>query len=167
MKRVKFNEYLTEVNNVLPSGAFLTVKTDDEINTMTIGWATIGIIWSKPIMVVLVRKSRHTYRLIEKAADFTVSFVFDGQMKKELSFCGTKSGRDYDKFKECNLEIIPGRKVKTPVITSCDLHYECEIKYKQAMNPDNLAREINNNNYPGKDYHTLYFGEIVDCYLEE
>jgi len=74
-------------------GVFLTVKAGERLNTMTIGWATIGFCWKKPIFMVAVRDSRHTFTLIEDAADFTVS-IPSGDMQKEIMFCGTKSGRD-------------------------------------------------------------------------
>ncbi len=170
MKEVAFNEYLKEAyDSFLPNGTFLTVKGKNELNTMTIGWGSIGIIWRKPIFTVLVRKSRYTHKLIENTDQFTVSFAFNDNMKRELKICGTKSGRDIDKFKECNLKTIPGKKVKTPVIANCDLHYECEIKYKQDMNPDNLNEDIKKTYYNNlnNDYHTLYYGEIVSCYLED
>ena len=165
MKKVKYNEYFTEASESLPSGAFLTVKDGDELNTMTIGWATIGIVWGKPVLMVMVRKSRHTYQLIENTKEFTVSFAFEGKMQDELDFCGSNSGRDYDKFEECKLEPIPGQKVNTPIIGGCDLHYECETKFKQDMDPEHLVDDIDNSAYAQGDYHTLYFGEIVDCYL--
>ena len=57
----------------IKSGAFLTVKSGDRLNTMTIGWATFGVVWSKPIMMVAVRSSRHTFGIIEAARDFTVT----------------------------------------------------------------------------------------------
>ena len=84
-------------------GAFLTVKAGKALNTMTIGWATFGFIWQKPIMMVAVRSSRHTFGIMEAAEDFTVT-VPTGDMGKETTFCGTKSGRDVNKFKMCNLE---------------------------------------------------------------
>jgi len=43
------------------------------------------------------------------------------------------------------------------------LHYECKIVYKSAMNPVYLNKDYDTALYSEKDYHTLYFGEIVDC----
>jgi len=166
MQKVSFDKYLDKAYQTLPGGAFLTVKNGDDLNTMTIGWGSIGIIWGKEIFQVLVRKSRYTYQLIENTDQFTVSFPFDGKMKKELKFCGTKSGRDFDKFKECNLNIISSREIDTPIIGGCDLHYECVIKFKQDMDENYLIPEIKKSCYAKGDYHTIYFGEIVDCYLE-
>jgi flavin reductase (DIM6/NTAB) family NADH-FMN oxidoreductase RutF len=144
-------------------GAFLTVKAGEALNTMTIGWATFGFIWQKPIMMVAVRSSRHTFGIMEAAKDFTVS-VPAGDLGKETAFCGTKSGRDLDKFKMCNLEIISGNRVISPIIKTTGHHYECKIVYKYAMDPAYLDKNYESSLYPQKDYHTLYFGEILACY---
>jgi flavin reductase (DIM6/NTAB) family NADH-FMN oxidoreductase RutF len=146
----------------IKEGAFLTVKAGEALNTMTIGWATIGFAWRKPVMMVMVRNSRHTYGLIEKAGDFTVSVPF-GDMKKAIAFCGTKSGRDLDKFKTCDLKTVSGRKVDSPIIQIPGVHFECRIVYKNAIDPALLTLDYDSL-YPEKDYHTLYFGEIVACY---
>src|SRR3989339_1630213 len=91
----------------IKEGAFLTVKSGNALNTMTIGWATFGFVWRKPIMMVAVRSSRHTFGIIETAKDFTVT-VPAGDMRKEIAFCGSKSGRNVDKFKTCKMETIDG-----------------------------------------------------------
>ncbi|MDK2799486.1 MAG: hypothetical protein PWP27_873 [Clostridiales bacterium] len=165
-KDVHYAQYMTEVNQRLSSnGIFLTVK-GEKLNTMTIGWGFIGYMWRKPIFIVPVRKSRFTYGLIEKSDEFTVSIPFDG-LKKELALCGSKSGRDIDKFKAFGLTPVDGKIVNTPVINECDLHYECKIVFKQEMDPVNLDTAYDKSCYANKDYHTLYFGEIVACYLKE
>ena len=147
----------------IKAGAFLTVKSGDRLNTMTIGWATFGVVWSKPIMMVAVRSSRHTFGIIEAARDFTVT-VPAGNMHKEISFCGSKSGRNVDKFKMCNLETTDSRQVASPVIKTRGRHYECQIVYKSAMDPAHFEKDYDSSLYPKKDYHTLYFGEIQACY---
>ena len=162
MKDVDFIWVYEGVMRQIKEGAFLTVKVGAELNTMTIGWATIGFAWRKPIMMVMVRDSRHTFSLIEKAADYTVS-VPNGDMKKAIAFCGTKSGRDVDKFKECGLRTQPSRQVLSPIIDIPGIHFECRIVYKHAIDPTSLTREYDQI-YPEKDYHTLYFGEIQACY---
>ncbi len=167
MEKVKYNKFIQELMEILPGGVFLTVSTGKQLNTMTIGWGNIGYIWGKPIFMVAVRDSRYTYSLIEKTDEFTVSIPFNGTMKDELKYCGSKSGRNFDKFKECNLTTISGQKVDTPVIEGCKLHYECKIKFKQKMDENNLGTDFIGKWYPEKDYHTLYFGEIVSCYIDE
>ncbi|MCK8817950.1 flavin reductase family protein [Natroniella sulfidigena] len=169
MREISYNEYLEEAMDGLAKGAFLTVKSGDELNTMTIGWGSIGYIWGKPVFTVLVRKSRYTYQLLAESEQFTVSIPLGEKMKQEINFCGTKSGRDYDKFKECNLEIIPANKVKVPLIKGCQLHYECQIKFRQQMDEDDLVQDYQTKWYSDDnqdDYHMLYFGEILATYLD-
>lgn len=162
---IPYKEKLTEVMEQLPKGAFLTVKSNNEINTMTIGWGTIGVIWNKPIFTIGVRPSRYTFNMLENSDDFTVSFPLDKDMKKELAFCGSKSKRDYDKFKECKLLIEDGQKVNSPIIRNCELHYECKIIAKQEILPEQVS-ELKDY-YKNDDYHTMYYGEIVSCYIIE
>jgi flavin reductase (DIM6/NTAB) family NADH-FMN oxidoreductase RutF len=163
MKRIDYMAVADKAMIQIKKGVFLTVKSGEDINTMTIGWATIGYVWRKPIIMVAVRFSRHTFSIIEMAEDFTIS-IPSSDMKKEIMFCGTKSGRDYNKFRECNLQISNSQKVITPIIKVPGLHYECKIVYKSAMDPAYLNKDYDTALYPEKDYHTLYFGQIVDCY---
>lgn len=163
MKDVDYMNVAEDSIGKIKKGAFLTVRSPKGLNTMTIGWATFGVVWMKPIMMVAVRRTRHTLGIMESAADFTVT-VPAGDMRKETTFCGTKSGRDVDKFKMCNLEITGGSKVASPVIKVSGRHYECKIIYKSAMDPAHLNKDYDASLYPQKDYHTLYFGEILACY---
>lgn len=165
IQRINYNKYSSEVLEQLKKGAFLTVKYGNEINTMTIGWGTLGYIWNKPIFMVAIRYSRHTYKLLENAKEFTVSIPLNNNLKKELSYCGTKSGRDVNKFEQCNLSILEGQKVSTPIIGECELHYECKVVYQQVMEPATLDKKIKNHSYSNNDYHVLYYGEILDAYL--
>lgn len=167
LKEISFNEYSKELIEQLPKGAFLTVKSGDKVNTMSIGWGTIGVIWNKPIFTIAVRYSRYTYQLLENATEFTVSIPLKKDMKKEISYCGTKSGRDVDKFKDCNLTAKKGKNVDTPIIEECNLHYECKIVYKQAMEPGLISKEIKDSAYSNGNYHVLYYGEIVGSYIKE
>ena len=163
MKDVEYMHVAEDSMNKIKGGAFLTVKSGNVFNTMTIGWATFGVVWSKPIMMVAVRLSRHTFGIIEAAKDFTVT-VPAGDMHKETAYCGSKSGRDVDKFKMCNLETADSRQVASPIIKTIGRHYECNIIYKSALDPTRLDKDYDSSLYPKKDYHTLYFGEIRACY---
>jgi flavin reductase (DIM6/NTAB) family NADH-FMN oxidoreductase RutF len=162
MKKVDYMSVADQVMNQIKKGAFLTVKAGTNLNTMTIGWATIGIVWQKPIFMVAVRDSRYTFTIIEKADDFTVS-VPSKNMTDEIMFCGTKSGRDMNKFKECNLTIKESQTIFSPIINVPGFHFECKIVFKSAMDPAFLTDEYEKL-YPEKDFHTLYFGQIIDCY---
>ncbi len=134
-------------------------------NVMAIGWGTIGIIWRRPIFVVLVRPSRYTHKLIEETGEFTVNIV-PPQLKDVVQYCGTVSGRDHDKFKERKLTAIPSEKVKTPIIKECILHFECRVVNKNDLVPSELEKSIVSNLYPKGDFHRVYFGEILACQHE-
>ena len=162
MKKVNYMTVAEEAMAKIKKGVFLTVKAGDRLNTMTIGWATIGFAWQKPIFMVMVRDSRHTFTIIEDAADFTVSIpALD--MKNAVMYCGTKSGREVDKFKELGLATKKSLKTTSPIIDVPGLHFECRIVNKSAMDPQFLD-ETYQRFYPEKDYHTMYFGEILECY---
>ena len=165
MKDFHYQEVAPQILKKIEEGAFLVVKGKERVNVMTIGWAMLGIVWRRPIMMVAVRTSRFTHALIEEADSFTVS-VPTGTMKKEINFCGSESGRRWDKFKECKLTTGPARKVSTPVLTLPGYHFECRIVYKNPMDPKLLIPDLESI-YPAKDYHGLYFGEIVASYLTE
>ena len=159
--------YSDQLLQQLSSGAFLTVSDQDKVNTMTIAWGTVGFIWNKPVIMVAVRKSRHTYRFIESTDSFTVSVPLNTDLKKTLMGTGTKSGRDIDKFKAFKLNAKPGIKVPVPIIEQCDLFYEAQTIYKQDMNPEHLDDSIDTEFYRNGDYHVLVFGEIIASYLKD
>jgi flavin reductase (DIM6/NTAB) family NADH-FMN oxidoreductase RutF len=164
MKDVNYTSVAGDsIDKIFKKGAFLTVKSGSALNTMTIGWSMFGVIWNKRIMMVAVRHTRHTFGIIESAADFTVT-VPEGDMSKELAVCGTKSGRDIDKLKECNLETVGSLKLASPVIKTSGRHYECKKVYKSAMDPVFLDKGYDSAIYQLKDYHTLYYGEVLACY---
>ena len=165
--KVNFTENLEKGMEFLHTqGAFLTVKSGEKINTMTISWGNIGFEWNRPIFTVLVRKSRHTFDMIENTDNFTVSIPLRTDLKKALAVCGSKSGRDIDKFKECNLTLENSKIVTTPIIGECELHYECKIVYKQEMSPHLLSKDVIESAYANGDYHTIYYGEIVATYMK-
>ncbi len=162
MEQIREQDPLAFVNGQIPKGAFLTVQAGNEKNVMTIGWALFGFIWRRSTMMVAVRNTRFTHGLMEKADFYSVS-VPTRPMEKEIDFCGTRSGRNVDKIKECKWNLVPGEKTKTPILDIPGYHYECRIIYKTPLDPRFMARELESI-YPQKDYHTLYFGEILGCY---
>lgn len=162
---IKYNEMTTEMLEQLRIGAFFTTKVNNKVNTMTIAWGGINIVWNKPLFVAYVRFSRDSYGMVEESNEFTISVPLDKDMRKELSFCGTKSGRDVDKIKEMNMKTSPGRVLETPVLTDCELHYECKVIYKLPMEHGLIPKDIKNRYYKNDEYHMIYYGEIVDSYI--
>ncbi len=163
MKEITYNEYAKETLDILAKGAFLTTTANGEINTMTIGWGAIGYQWGRPVLTVMVRQSRYTKDLIDAADEFTVSFPPAG-MEEAVRICGTKSGRDTDKLAEAGLTLIPAKKLTTPFIGGCDLHFECKTIYRQDMEDACIDPAVRDRWYPNGDLHTIYCGEILGAY---
>ena len=62
-KKVDAFDYSGVLCNALRRGVLLTTRSGDQVNTMTIGWATMGYLWKKPVFVAMVRPQRHTSHL--------------------------------------------------------------------------------------------------------
>lgn len=167
-KRVgDYKDYVSEAIKGFDEGRVLLVSQGKEglPNVMAIGWGTVGIIWRRPMFLVLVRPSRHTYNLIEETGEFTVN-IAPPQLKEVVQYCGTVSGRDHNKFKEKQLTALPSKKVKTPIIKECILHFECRVVYKNDPIPSELEKSIISALYSKGDFHRIYFGEILACQYE-
>ena len=130
---------------------------------MTIGWGTIGIIWNKPVFTVLVRPTRFTYHLMQSAGFFTVN-ILPGQYKKELALCGTRSGRDMNKAEECGFTMKKGICTDTYYIDQSHIHFECSIVHKHKLDPAALDQMIISRYYPLKDFHMVYYGEVMGVF---
>ncbi|AIO18299.1 Flavoredoxin [Candidatus Izimaplasma bacterium HR1] len=160
-----YSEKASEMLPALENGIFMTTKVGDKVNTMTIAWGGINFVWNKPVFVAYVRYSRDTYEMMKNTEEFTINVPLHNDLKNELAFCGTKSGRDYDKIRECNFTLIDGRIVNTPIIADCEMHYECKVIYKQAMEPNNIPESILQRYYTNNNFHVIFYGEIVDSYI--
>jgi len=164
VKEIPFNKGLKDAMAQVPKGAFLTVSKDNKTNVMTIGWATSGIMWGRPVFVIGVRPSRYTYKLIDMGDEFSVSVPLDQKLKKQLGFCGSNSGRDLDKFEAGDITPFKGQGVKVPVVGECDLHFECRVVAKHQLVSDYIDDNIKNRYYPEGDYHMIFYGEIIKAY---
>lgn len=154
-------KYVSETIEIMNTiGLLLVVGDTHKNNVMTIGWGTLGTLWKKPVFTVFVRPTRYSFNLIEKHDEFTVN-VPNISMKKETVFCGTKSGREFDKFKELGFTLKSSSKLLVPYIKECKLIYECKVIYKHKLDPKIVPLDISKDLYPQKDYHTAYYGEIV------
>jgi len=161
-KEIDYFEYYPQMIKALTSHGLLLAAYDKagKANAMTIGWCTLGVVWSRPMCIVLVRPSRYTYQCIEHSGCFTVN-VPPASLAKACEICGTKSGRDYDKLADAGLEIEQARTVKAPVIAQCPLVYECTVVHHNDVIPAELTEEIAQEYYPRGDYHRVYFGKIL------
>jgi flavin reductase (DIM6/NTAB) family NADH-FMN oxidoreductase RutF len=165
---IHYTDYFKETLQRMREDGLLLVSSDasGKPNVMTIGWGTIGSIWGRPIWLVLVRPSRHTYSRLEEVAEFTVN-VPPKELARAVAHCGTVSGRDHDKFQEMNLTAVAGRQVRAPVIAECLIHYECRVLHRNDLAPQTLVQAVHDEFYPEDNYHRIYYGEIVASYAEE
>ena len=142
-------------------GLLLTSRsTDDRLNVMTIGWGLVGRLWREPVYMVAVRPSRYTYEFIEATGEFSVNIPAAG-MEETAAYCGQVSGRNYDKFGECGLTVIPGKHIKTPMIQECIGHIECQVIGTSLVRPERISASVQDSCYSAGDYHTLYYGRIL------
>ena len=132
----------------------------DDFNVMTIGWGSIGTMWNKPFVEVVVRPTRYTYKFMEEYEDFTVS-AFPREHKRALSYLGTRSGRDSNKLAETDLTAIAAARVKSPAFEQAELTIECRTIYSADFDPTRFIDPTIEERYPNKDYHRVYYGEIV------
>ena len=167
MKEINYKEAMEMTTAHLSDGGVFLNVGGDKPNTMTIGWATIGYVWKKPVMMVVVRKQRHTWKLIADAGEFTVSVPTKNPLREELTFAGTQSGRDYDKFDGHGITAAAAQKVNAPIVNECGLHFECKTILQQDMDPAMMDEMLKSKIYPREDYHTMFFGEILACYTTD
>ncbi len=141
----------------------ITAGTMDDFNMMTASWGHLGIMWNLPVAVCYIRPQRYTYGFANKYNDYTLSF-FDESHRDILHFCGTKSGRDFNKLKETGLVPVE-TEAGNIYYEQASLVLECRKIYQDDMREDNFIRkEISDKNYPKKDFHRFFFGEIVNVF---
>ena len=162
----------TTLPKLLPAlgveNALLTAGTAERCNTMTIGWCQVGRVWNLPSCSVYVRPERYTYQFMEDSEYFTVS-VLPAGMKKAMTVCGTKSGRDMDKIKECGLTVRTGAG-GAPFFEEAELVLVCRKLYVQdldpaAVRPAGEAAILPNYGEKG-GWHRVYTGEVVEAYAK-
>lgn len=160
-----FAEFPETIARLNDPGALLVAGVS-EPNVMTIGWGMPGIIWGLPIFTIFVRPSRFTHHLLEEHQEFTIN-IPTRDMAAEVMICGTKSGRELDKFAECGFTLESGHKVEVPHIVQCPIYYECRTVHKNAVIADRLKRKIRSTYYGSGDLHDVYYGEILGVYKNQ
>ncbi len=136
----------------------ITSGTMDSWNTMTASWGGLGVIWHKNVSYAFVRYSRYTYEFMERNRSFTISF-FPEKYREALSYCGSHSGRDVDKSLKTGLSPFPPSE-DTVSFSQAELVMVCKKLYAGGINPEDFTDPSVSNNYPSKDYHKMYIGEI-------
>ncbi len=119
-----------------------------ESNIITIAWTGI-INTDPPITYVSVRKSRYSHDIIEKTGEFVINLTTE-KLTFAADYCGVRSGRDTDKFRDMKLTAAESRKVKCPSIEESPVNLECRVIEKKE--------------YPT---HDMFIAEIVSVSVDE
>lgn len=176
-RKIDLWDYAGEILRAVPGGVLLTTKAGEKVNTMTIGWGTLGTEWATPIFTVFVRESRFTKQLLDQNPEFTINVPMGAYDKSILGLCGSKSGRNMDKIQAAGLTLEAPEQISVPGIREFPLTLECRVIYRQAQDPAAITEENTKRFYPqdvdgsfpraNRDYHTAYYGEVVAAYIIE
>lgn len=139
----------------------ITAGNREACNTMTASWGGLGILWGEPVATAYVRPQRYTKEFIDRERYFSLSF-YGEEYRKALGLCGSKSGRDMDKVKECGFTVEYGLGdtpyfAEAELVLICEKQYADELKEEKFIDPTPAEKC-----YPLKDWHTFYIGKIVE-----
>lgn len=140
----------------------ITAGNEAGYNTMTASWGGVGILWNKPVATCYIRPQRYTKEFVDREEYFTLSFFPDGH-REALTFCGRVSGREHDKAAETGLTplFLDG----TATFAEANLVLVCRKLFAQNFTEESfLDKSVLEKNYPNRDLHTMYIGEIVKAY---
>ena len=117
-------------------------------NIITVAWA--GTVCTNPPMVsISVRPERHSYQMIKESGEFVINLVTKA-LVFATDYCGVKSGRDVDKFKEMKLKKEKAEKVAAPLIAQSPVNLECRVTE---------CKELGS--------HHMFVAEIVSVHIDE
>lgn len=132
-------------------------------NVMTVAWGGLGCMWKRPLAMIVVRPTRYTYEFLERHDHFTLSQL-PAAMADKLNYIGSHSGRQVDKMRQTGLTPLASHKVAAPGFAEAELILECRKTYFDNLEPAHFLAGYIEENYPQKDYHRLYFGEILAAF---
>ena len=140
--------------------ALVTAGNKTKYNTMTVSWGGVGVIWNKNVVYIFVRDSRYTKEFIDQGEFFSLSF-FDETYRSALSYCGSHTGRDENKFEKAGL--TPAFRHSIPYPDEANLVFLCRKMAAVPMGEDTLLdKSIMENFYKDNDMHMMYVGEIIE-----
>jgi len=127
----------------LPAALVSCGHTPEEYNLITISWT--GTICSDPPMCYIsVRPGRHSYDIIKRTGEFVINLTTE-EMAEVTDWCGVKSGRDFDKFKETGLTPAPASVVQCPIVVESPVSIECRVtEIKPLGSHDMFMAEVVN-----------------------
>lgn len=134
-------------------------------NTMTCSWGHLGTLWNLPTAVCYVRPQRYTREFIDREAYYTLCF-FSEEYKKALGYLGSHSGRDGDKVAAAGL--TPVHAEGYTYFKEASLVLLCRTLYQAPLKEEYFRDEaVMDKNYPQRDFHDLYIGQIEKVLIPE
>lgn len=132
----------------LPAVLISTASADGENNLFTVAWT--GTICSDPPMVsISVRPERHSYAMIRETGEFVINLTTE-DLVFATDFCGVRSGRDIDKWKEMQLTPVSGKEVKAPLVKESPVNIECRVTEVKELGT-----------------HHMFLAEVVAVHADE
>ncbi len=144
----------------------LLVAGRERPNPMTVSWGGFGTLWQRPVVTVYVRPTRHTYSLLVAHPEFTLNFLPE-ELHDALDLCGTRSGRETDKWEAAGLGKSPGRRVAVPRVAEAVLSFECRVLATLDVDPRRFLEPEIEELYPARDYHRAFFGEVLAAWATD
>lgn len=126
VKRMKQNWKPGTLIYPLPAAMISCGSHPDEYNILTVSW--LGTICSNPPMCYIsVRPERHSYEIIKRNMEFVINLTTE-ELARATDWCGVRSGKEYNKFREMGLTPAKATVVSAPVIQESPLCIECRVK---------------------------------------
>jgi len=164
MKDINPLEISLRIFDEIGQNAFLlTSGILEHHNSMTVGWASLGYLWRKPMAFVYVRPQRYTYEFMEKYNFFSINF-FDPNYSDVLHLFGTKSGREIDKMHPQKITPVDFEH-KAVYYHEAKCVFICRKVYYEDLKPENFVDKSFLKNYPLHDFHRIYYGEIEKAFV--
>ena len=174
LKEINYQELCLNPMTMIGQEWMLITAGNEErgVNTMTGAWGHLGAIWDLPgrrghlpTACIYVRPQRYTKEFVDREEFFTLT-VFDESWKKQLAYLGTVSGRDESKIEKAGL--TPVYADGTTWFAEAKLVLVCRKLYQQDLQESCFVdQELVQRNYPKRDFHTMYIGEIVKVLVSE
>lgn len=157
-KEITIQEYERNIfHKIGKEWMLISAEADGKCNAMTASWGAMGILWNKPVVCIFVRPQRFTNTLLAKAQHFSISF-YPESMREMLAYMGKASGANEDKIAKAGLHLIADH---APYFEEANEVLICRKLFAQELDPECILDAlIDKQNYPQKDYHILYIGEI-------
>lgn len=165
MKRrpINYSEFIIQAHTIWARQWLVLTCGDFEagkFNAMTVGWGSFGVMWNMPFAQVVIRPVRYTFEFMNRYDSFTLC-AFGKKYRDALQILGSRSGRDSDKIAEAGLTPIPSTRVSAPGFAEAQLIIELRKIYWDDLMPEHFLDPSIEENYPHKDYHRVFFGEIM------